>query len=53
MNSFGHLIISSAKSVIRLISCWISFSHSSIAPLAVGFAVAEILGILEELVDKR
>jgi hypothetical protein len=53
MNSLGHLIISATKSVIRLVSCWISYSYNSVAPLAIGFAVAEILGILEEVVDKR
>lgn len=53
MNSKGHLIISLAKSGIRLISGIISIISLSVLPLAIGIAVAELLGIAEELVDKR
>ena len=52
MGSKGHLIISLIKSVIRMIAAgfllptpyWI---------VGAGFIIAEVLGILEELVDKR
>ena len=53
MNSKGHLLISLAKSAIRLISGVISIITVSVLPLAVGVVTAEILGIAEELVDKR
>jgi len=53
MNSTGHLIISVVKSAIRMASCVITIESKSIIPMAVGFLIAEILGILEEVVDKR
>ena len=53
MNSLGHLAISIAKSGLRIASCIVSLLHGSVWPLAAGFLVAEILGIAEELVDKR
>ena len=53
MNSKGHLIISLAKSVIRVIGGVITLVTGSIIPLAVGIIIAEIGGVLEELVDKR
>ena len=53
MNSKGHLIISLAKSVIRVIGGTITLVTSSIVPLATGIIIAEIGGVLEELVDKR
>ena len=63
MNSIGHLAVSVAKSVLRIGACvWClcasgggaaaAFS-SAVMPLAVGFLLAEMLGILEELVDDR
>lgn len=53
MNSKGHLLISLTKSVIRVIGGIIALTTNSITPIAIGIIVAEIGGILEELVDKR
>ena len=53
MNSKGHLIISLAKSVIRIAGGVITLITGSVVPLAVSVTVAEIGGILEEIVDKR
>ena len=53
MNSKGHLLISIAKSALRIGACCLSLSSGSPFPLAMGFLVAEVLGIAEELVDKR
>lgn len=51
MNDKGHFLISVAKSAIRIISCIIALK--SIIVLPIGFLIAEILGILEEVFDKR
>ena len=53
MNSKGHLIISTIKSCIRIASCIITLFNHNIAYLAIGFGIAELSGIIEELVDKR
>lgn len=53
MNSKGHLFISLAKSVIRIIGGVVSLIVGGITPLAIGIIVAEIGGVLEELVDER
>lgn len=53
MNSKGHLFISLAKSVIRITGCIWCIATKRISPMAISFAVAESLGIAEELVDKR
>lgn len=53
MNSKGHLIISLAKSTIRIFSIVIAALSQSWIPMGVGFGVAEVFGIFEELVDKR
>lgn len=53
MNSLGHLLVSIGKSIVRIASCGISIHTGTVLPLAVGFLAAEVLGILEELVDKR
>lgn len=53
MNSKGHLFISLGKSAIRVIGGVIALVNGSIIPLAVGIIIAEIGGVLEELVDKR
>ena len=53
MNSAGHLIVSIVKSSIRIGSCITAFWDGNIKILALGFGVAEILGIVEELVDAR
>lgn len=53
MNSKGHLFISLAKSAIRIIGGAITLTIGNIIPLAIGVILAEIGGILEELVDER
>lgn len=53
MNSIGHLAISIVKSSLRIGSCIWCIASNSIIPLAWGFLIAELLGIAEELVDKR
>ena len=53
MNSKGHLIISLGKSAIRVIGGIAALIKKSVVPLAIGIVVAEVGGVLEELVDKR
>ena len=53
MNSKGHLLISLAKSVIRVVGGIVTLTTGSVIPVAIGIIVAEIGGVLEELVDKR
>ena len=53
MNSKGHLIISLAKSAIRVVGGVVALVTKSVIPLAIGVMVAEVGGVLEELVDKR
>ena len=51
MNSKGHLMISLVKSAIRVIGGITSLITGLVIPLAVGIVVAEVGGVLEELVD--
>ncbi|MBD5534654.1 MAG: hypothetical protein HDQ99_03130 [Lachnospiraceae bacterium] len=53
MNSKGHLIISLGKSAIRVVGGIAALIKKSVVPLAIGIVVAEVGGVLEELVDKR
>ena len=53
MNSKGHLIISLVKSFIRVAGGIIALATNSVIPLAIGVMMAEIDGVLEELIDKR
>lgn len=53
MNSKGHLFISLAKSAIRVVGGIVALIKKSIAPLAIGIIIAEVGGVLEELVDER
>ena len=53
MNSKGHLFISLAKSAIRIIGGICTLFSGSIFPLTFGIIIAEIGGILEEIVDER
>lgn len=53
MNSKGHLIISLAKSAVRVVGGVITLTNRSVVPLTVGIIVAEVGGVLEELVDER
>lgn len=53
MNSKGHLTISIIKFATRIVSCLLAviFGNTNIA--LTGIVLAEVLGILEEIVDKR
>ena len=53
MNSKGHLFISLGKSDIRILGGIVALAKNSVIPLAVGVIIAEIGGVLEELVDER
>lgn len=53
MNSAWHLYISVAKSIIRIVSCIVSLVDGRFEWFAIGFVLAELLGILEEIGDKR
>jgi hypothetical protein len=53
MNSKGHLIISVMKSILRISACITTLVNGNVIILASGFFLAEFLGIMEELVDKR
>ncbi len=53
MNSKGHLFISLGKSGVRVIGGIAALIKKSVIPLAIGLIIAEIGGILEELVDER
>lgn len=53
MNSKGHLIISLGKSIVRIVGGITALLNKSVIPLAIGIIVAEVGGVLEELVDKR
>jgi hypothetical protein len=53
MNSKWHLWISIIKSIIRILSCIVSIVTKKFSILAIGFGLAEGLGILEEVKDER
>lgn len=53
MNSQGHLVCSLVKSIIRIAGALAVLDIKSIEILAGCFLVAEILGVIEELLDKR
>lgn len=53
MNSKGHLFISLTKSAVRVIGGIVTLISKSVFPVAVGIVIAEIGGVLEELVDER
>lgn len=53
MNSKWHLYISFAKSLIRIAGCLLAIIYKQWDILAYGLLIAELLGILEELGDKR
>lgn len=52
MGSKGHLIVSLIKSIIRIVA-GIFLLPTPYLVVGVLFILAEVLGILEELVDKR
>jgi hypothetical protein len=53
VNSKGHLYVSLVKSGIRFASCILALLFTDWWFLAYGFAIAEGLGVVEELVDRR
>lgn len=53
MNSKGHLYISLGKSALRIVSAIATVVTKDILWIALGFGIAELLGVAEELVDKR
>ncbi len=53
MNSKAHLAISLIKSGIRVIGCCLAICYGSLVVLASALLLAEFLGVLEELFDKR
>lgn len=53
MGSMGHFMISIGKSAIRIGACVITIAFGDIKATMAWFLIAELLGIAEELVDKR
>lgn len=53
MNSKGHLILSLIKSFLRCLGCITCLIFRDTVWVASSFLGAEVLGILEELVDNR
>lgn len=53
MNSKGHLTLSLIKSFLRLFGCCVAIYNHNFSVAFLMFAIAEGLGIAEELVDKR
>ena len=53
MNDAGHFWISMTKSIIRILSALATILLGEVIFLAGGFLIAEFLGIIEEVVDKR
>ena len=53
MGSKGHLTISATKPLIRMACCISALMNDSVEMLCIGLIVAEVLGVVEELVDKR
>lgn len=46
-----HYKISMVKSAIRIIGCAVAWYSASVIILAVSFLIAELLGILEEIIE--
>ena len=53
MNSKFHFFVSIAKSTIRVMGCIGAWALNSVPILAIFLLFAELLGVLEELGDKR
>lgn len=53
MNSKFHFIVSFLKSAIRIVGCVMVIITKDIRVLAGALLLAEVLGIIEELGDKR
>jgi hypothetical protein len=48
-----HTYISFAKSIIRIVFCIASIAIMDVLPMAIGFIIAEVLGIVEEIVVEK
>ena len=48
--SKGHFYVSLVKSVVRLVGCVVAIYTGSVIMLAIFLAVAELIGVVEELV---
>lgn len=53
MNSKSHLFLSFAKSLIRIAGCAATLMSGDVKYVLVLLVAAEILGIAEEVFDKR
>ena len=53
MKSKAHFLISLIKSVIRIAGCILALITNQTIYLAIFFLSAELLGIAEEIFDKR
>ena len=53
MNSKWHLYVSILKSLLRILGCIAVFIKNDMTFFCIAFIAAEVLGILEELGDKR
>lgn len=53
MNSKKHFYVSFAKSVVRGLGCILCVLCDQIYILPLALLVAEILGVVEEIVDER
>jgi len=53
MNSKGHLFLSLLKSVLRILGSFLAVTGKSFRVGFTMYGLAELLGIGEELVDKR
>lgn len=51
--AFGHFGISLVKSILRIVGCVFAIKDGNLVTLAWCFLIAEALGILEEICDKR
>ena len=51
--AIGHFLISIIKSILRIVGCGLLLWNKSLEWFAGCFLLAELLGIAEELCDKR
>lgn len=53
MKDKGHFYISLSKSLIRIVGCVLAIAGADILSVPITFLLAEVLGIAEEVFDKR
>ena len=53
MKDKGHFYISLSKSLIRIAGCVLALAGAGILSVPITFLLAEVLGIAEEVFDKR